>query len=195
MKLVKRIDVLIICLGTLLSSCASYRATELSALDPVFVKECDNAEGLAVGCKEFGDRDCDTYLDRDVRRKGYHAIQLTFQNASDKCYKFSTDNMSIPVAKVDEVAGMVHTSTLGRMLLFAPLVLPAIVDGVLSSNANTRLDDDFSRKAKGSFTIEPHSFKKTVVFIPHDRYEPSFDLILEEQPTGEFKRIRLRATR
>lgn len=44
MKFLKRIDVLIIFIGTLLSSCASYRATDLSALDPVFVKEQEKLE-------------------------------------------------------------------------------------------------------------------------------------------------------
>ncbi len=202
MKYIKKVEISILFLGALVSSCASYQAMELSALDPVCVTKVEEAEGLSVGCKEFTERDCDKYLDRDVRSKGYHAIQLTFQNSSDKSYRFSTAGVSLPCSNADEVAETVHTSTAGRVLaysagglLFAPLFIPAIVDGIGSSNANMKLDHDFAKKAKGDFTIEPYSFNKTIVFIPHEDFESKFDLTLIEQPTGVQKRIKLRATR
>ncbi|MDX8430497.1 MAG: hypothetical protein SNF33_01640 [Candidatus Algichlamydia australiensis] len=202
MRFVKRIDVIVLCVGTLLTSCASYRATDLSALDPAYVNKLEDTEGLTVGCKEFSRRDCETYLDRDVRRKGYHAVQITFQNSSEKSYKFSTNDISLPCASSEDVAAMVHTSTFGRVmgyglgsLVFAPLLIPAIVDGIKSSAANAALDMDFARKSNGSFTIDPYSFKKTVVFIPHEDFASSFDVTLTDQATGELKKVRLRAAR
>jgi hypothetical protein len=174
-----------------LSGCASYRANDLSALDPYTVRSYSEMEGLHIGCKAFTEADCLVYLDRNVIAKGYQPIQLTFQNMSDKTYIFSSKEMSIPCTNTEEVAQSVYTSTFGRVVAYSLLVLPAIVDGIRSAHANTDLNQDFHEKAREHFVIPPGAYQKTIVFVPRAHYRPVFDLSLLEQETGKHKTVGL----
>ncbi|NGX50555.1 MAG: hypothetical protein K1060chlam2_00401 [Chlamydiae bacterium] len=184
----------------LLTGCASYQASALSALDPNCVREYPEAEGVSIGCKAYTKQECYDYLDRDVIAKGYQPILLTFQNKSDKHYIFSTDKISLPTIRAEDVAKQVHTSTVGRVtgyslggLIFWPLFIPAIVDGIKSSDANTALDIDFEDKAKEYFVILPGAFKKTLIFVPRAEFRPIFDVTLLEEESGLYKTIGMTA--
>jgi hypothetical protein len=178
-------------LTLLLTGCASYKASNLSALDPYSVRNYPEIDGMHIGCKAFTKEDCLTYLGRNVIAKGYQPIQLTFQNTTDKTYIFSSKEISIPCTNTQEVAQSVYTSTLGRVVGYSLLVLPAIVDGVKSMKANSSLNEDFHEKAREHFIIPPGSYKKTLVFVPRAHYHPIFDLSLLEQETGKHKTIGL----
>jgi len=110
--------VLVLCmfLGLILTGCASYEATSLSAVDPSCVQTYPDVEGVSIGCKAYSQKDCYDYLDRDVLAKGYQPVLLTFQNAGRKQYVFSASNMSVPYVPYSEVAERVHTSTAGRIV-------------------------------------------------------------------------------
>jgi hypothetical protein len=186
----------------LLTGCASYQTTSLSALDPECVRTYPQVEGLSIGCKAYSREDCYHYLDRDVIAKGYQPIQLTFQNRTDKHYVFSVKNLSIPCINPQEVAKTVHTSTVGRIVGYSvgglflwPLFIPAVVDGIKSSNANTELDKDFDKKAKDSFIVAPGAFTKTLIFVPKSQYQPLFDVTLFEEETGVYKTASVSAAR
>ena len=177
--------------AALFTGCASYQANSLSALDPNYVKNYSEVQGMEIGCKAYTVDDCFTYLDRNVIAKGYQPIQLTFRNNTDKRYIFSSKDVSIPCANPEEVSRTVHTSTVGRVtgygvggLLFWPLFIPAVVDGIKSSNANTALDKDFDEKAKDSFLIAPHSYSKTLIFVPKAHFSPVFDISLLDEESG-----------
>ena len=184
--------------AALFTGCASYQAPSLSALDPKFIKTCSEVEGIAVGCKAYSKQDCYDYLDRDVIKNGYQPIQLTFQNNSDKRYIFSTQNVSLPCASIQDVAKTAHTSTVGRVVGYSiggilawPLFIPAVVDGIKSFNANIALDKDFDDKAKQQFVIAPGLFAKTLIFIPKADFQPMFDITLVEEETGLHKIIKM----
>jgi hypothetical protein len=106
---------------------------------------------VKVAAKAFDKMDCKRYLDRDVIKKGYQPVQLFIQNNSDKNYLLSLNRLSLPYVRPEEVARTVHTSTMGRILGYGipgiviawPLIIPAVVDGVKSSEANEALDKDF----------------------------------------------------
>lgn len=194
----KTILVFTISLSLLFTGCASYNASSLSALDPQFVKEPEEIEGFSIGCKAFTGADCQTYLDRDVIRRGYLPIQLTFNNQTDKFYLFSTQGINLRCVNPEVVADMVHTSTIGRVtgytigaIFFTPLIIPAIVDGIKSSKANKLLDVDFREKAQETFVIAPKSYNKTLFFVPKKDFKPYFDLTLVEQETGIEKTVKL----
>ncbi len=191
-------------ISILLTGCASYQANSLSALNPEYVRTYEEVEGISIGCKAYTVEDCYNYLDRDVIAKGYQPVQLTFHNQSDTSYLFSTKGISLTCSNPEEVARTVHTSTAGRVtgytlggILFLPvtfpLFIPAVVDGIKSSNANGALDTDFSVKAKDSFEIRPNSYSTTLVFVPKAHYTPIFELSLSDQKTGESKVVALSA--
>ena len=194
----KTTSVLAFVLLIFFSGCASYQATDLAVLEPQFVKQPSNLKGVSIGCMRFSPEDCLAYLGRDILKKGYQPIQLTFYNETDQNYIFSTAGVSIECVRPEEVAKKVHTSTVGRVtsytagaLVFTPLIIPAIVDGIRSSKANGKLDSDYADKAKDCLVLSPRSFKKTLIFVPVERFNPGFDLTLIEQDSGEPKVVKM----
>jgi hypothetical protein len=178
-------------LALLFTGCASYDASGLSALDPDCVRSYGEVDGMAIGCKAFNRDDCLHYLGRDVLAKGYQPIQLTFQNMTGKRFIYSTREISLPCSCPDEVGKRVHTSTFGRIFLYAPLVIPALIDGIKSSQANHTLDIDYHEKAPDHFVISPHSYFKTLIFVPKAHFSPVFDISLLDQETGKKKVVGL----
>lgn len=189
---------LIAATALLFTGCASYQANSLGALDPQYVKSSSEIEGVSIGCKAYTVKDCFTYLDRNVIAQGYQPIQLTFENSSNKSYRFSTRDISLPTADPYNVAKTVHTNTIGRVTGYAvgglfvwPLFIPAIVDGIGSSNANTSLDRDFGEKCLESLAITPYSFSKTLIFVPKSQFAPVFNITLTETESGQRKVLNL----
>jgi hypothetical protein len=142
-------------------------------------------EPVAVLAKAYDKADCKRYLDRNVISKGYQPVQIYIQNNSDKNYVFSMDRVSLPCARADEVAETVHTSTVGRIvgyglgaLVLWPLVIPAIVDGLKSSEANASLDNDFAAKTAREQVIYKHSHLNKLIFVPLSDYQQNFNITL-----------------
>jgi len=182
----------------ILSGCASYRASPLSMLSCEMIQtahlsgECN----ILISAKAFNKSDCKRYLDRDVIRKGYQPIQLYIQNNFDKSYALSLNRISMTCAQPEEVAEKVHTSTVGRAagygvaawFTFGILAIPAVVDGVKSSQANESLDNDFSSKtAKELNLIFPHSHFNKFIFVSVNEYQPVFTTTLIEQESNQAK--------
>jgi hypothetical protein len=72
-------------------------------------------------------------------------------------------------------------------LLFLPITffIPAVVDGVKSSQANSSLDKDFLAKGAKDMTIPPHSQLNTILFIAKENYQECFTVTLVDEETGE----------
>jgi hypothetical protein len=181
-------------LTLLLGSCASYSASPLCNPSPDLIQVASKNEGISVVSKTFTRDDCDRFLDRDVLSEGYQPVQIYIQNDSDKNYVFSLNRITLPVARPEEVAEKVHTSTAGRAagygagaLIFWPLAIPAIVDGIKSSNANDALDNDFLAKAARDQVIFPHSRFNAILFVPLRAYQNSYTLILIDQDSQKPK--------
>ena len=154
-----------------------------------------NGETILISAKAFNKSDCKKYLDRDVLKKGYQPVQLYIQNNSDKSYLFSLNRVSLSCARPEEVAEKVHTSTVGRAAGYGAaawftcglLAIPAVVDGVKSSQANEALDNDFSAKTARDQTILPHSHLNKLIFVPVNEYQQMFSITLIEQESNKPK--------
>ena len=177
-----------------LTSCASYSASPLCNPSADLIEIAPRNEGISVVSKTFTRSDCDRFLDRDVLAEGYQPIQVYIQNDSDKNYVFSLNRITLPIARPEEVAEKVHTSTAGRAagygagaLILWPLAIPAIVDGVKSANANEALDNDFAAKAARDQVIFPHSRFNAIIFVPVHAYQKSYTLTLIDQESKQPK--------
>ncbi|MBS0624849.1 MAG: hypothetical protein JSS32_02225 [Verrucomicrobia bacterium] len=177
-----------------LSSCASYRASPLYNPAADLVQVDSKNEGVSIVSKTFTQYDCSKFLDRNVVAEGYQPIQIYIQNDSDKNYIFSLNRITLPVARPEEVAEKVHTSTVGRVvgysvgsLILWPLVIPAIVDGIKSSDANDALDKDFFAKAAHDQVVLPHSRLNAIIFVPVHAYQPSYTITLIDQDSKQPK--------
>lgn len=185
-----------------LSSCASYRSSSLNNPSQGLITYSSVKEdNLVLVAKEFDKKDCRRYLDRDVLAKGYQPVQLYIQNNSDSDYYFSLDRVSLICVRPDEVAEKVHTSTVGRAvgygvgaLFILPLAIPAIVDGVKSSEANEALDIDFAAKTAKDMTIFRHSSFNKLIFVPRQDYQKNFQVTLIDQETKSLRTFNLEAT-
>jgi hypothetical protein len=181
----------------LLSGCASYNARSLNTLaSEAIFSSSPRKEDVIVVAKAFNKTDCKRYLDRDVLAKGYQPVQLYIENNSDTNYVFSLNRISLSCARPEEVADKVHTSTVGRVAAYGtgglflwPLLIPAIVDGVKSSQANEALDIDFYSKTARDQIIQPHSHFNKLLFVPRNEYQPNFHITLVEPDSHNLKKI------
>ncbi len=176
--------------ATLLSSCASYNSSTLTNLSPQIIHsdaKIDKIEDcISVTAKTFTKSDCKQYLDRDVIAKGYQPVQLYIQNNSNNNYSFLVNRVGLSCARADEVAKKVHTSTVGRVVGYSAaafltcglFIIPAIVDGIKSSEANEALDNDFLSKTARDQLIAPHSHFNKLIFVPVTEYQNDFNITL-----------------
>jgi hypothetical protein len=116
------------------------------------------------------------YFDRNIHAKGYQTVLFTIQN--DSAYDLRLDNEDIAptVAKSEAIAKLLHTSTAGRsatygtvgLLLCAPLLIPAVVDGIKSSDANKQVDADISDRARAYANVPAWTLRNHAVFVGRD---------------------------
>lgn len=178
------IFILLICAG-----CASYNAHTLNSITTNYSPTCP----VVVAAKEFSKKDCARFLDRDVIAQGYQPVQLCIQNNTERSYLFTLDNVTLPTARVEDVADAVHTSTVGRVagygaaaiLTTGLFLIPAIVDGVSSAESNEKLDFDFQCKAAKDQIIAPYSIANMLLFVPKHKYQKYFDVTLMNYHTGQ----------
>jgi hypothetical protein len=176
----------------LLTGCANYSASTLATLPIENAVESPKSPNVLVSWKTFDVSDCKRYLGRNVISEGYMPLQLTIRNNSNDPLYFNPQNFNIPLASVNEVASKAHTSTAGRVvgwgvgaLFILPLVIPAIYDGLKSSEANDSLDADYEAKALREHTIQPQSIFNGIVFVPQKYSYQNIEMFLVNQKTNE----------
>jgi hypothetical protein len=194
----KRLTLCLLLIATVsLTSCASYRASALN--NPIVTKK---RESVVLTAKTFDKSDCKKYLDRNVIRHGYYPVQLYIENNSERDYVFSLNRVTLPCARPEEVAEKCHTSTVGRAAGYGAaafftcglFIIPAIVDGVKSAEANVALDNDFSAKSAKDHIIYRHSHSNMLMFVPVSAYQSTFYVTLIDQVSNEAKTFKVSAT-
>lgn len=175
----------------LLTGCASYNSSTLPVLSSHDALYFDSEPQILVSWKIYNARDCENYLDRNILSEGYIPVQLTVRNQGNDPLYLSAHNFSVPLCSSREVASKAHTSTGGRIaawgvggLFFFPLMIPAVVDGMKSVQANTDLDADYAAKTLKEQVIQPHSLFNGIVFIPKKYQEEDVEMFLVNQKTG-----------
>lgn len=180
-----------------LCGCASYKASPLNSLSSDIIQTFPAEGSVVITAKAFNKADCKRYLDRDVISKGYQPIQLYIQNDSEKDYIFSLNRVSLSCARPEEVAEKVHTSTIGRAAGYGAaaiftcglFAIPAVIDGVKSSQANEALDNDFSAKTAIDQVIYAHSHLNKLIFIPVNEYQSLFHVTLMDKETSQIEKF------
>ena len=185
----------------LLGGCASYRAAPLHTITTKESWMPWKAQDILIAARAFDEEDCKHYLDRDVISKGYLPIQITIENKSDHNYLFSLDRVSLSCVDAEEVAEQVHTSTVGRAagygaaaLFFWPFAIPAVVDGVLSVQANESLDLDFASKGAKDQVIAAHAHVNMVMFVPEIDFNNVFNITLLDTQTNQPREFTVRTS-
>lgn len=175
----------------LLSGCASYQARPLRSLIGSTNSQ-SKEQTVSFDYHIFSKSDCKRYLDRDAIGKGYQPIQISLTNNTNRYLRLTIDSFSIPIICPEEVAEKMHTSTMqraasygvGAVFLF-PLIIPAVVDGIGSYQANQELDADFDQKAISNKIINPHSSINGLIFAPVEGFNPIFNFSVFDNETNE----------
>ena len=180
---------LVVLLG--LSGCAHYGARPLNRLSGGVLSN-KKEQFVSFKHRVFSKRDCKKYLDRNVISKGYQPVNIELTNNSNRCLDISTKRFSFPCVPAEEVASKVHTSTTNRAVgygvagLFVwPLLIPAVVDGVGSSNANKQLDEDFAQKELRDQIVGPYSRINALIFVPKEDFDKHFSFTVVDRQNGE----------
>lgn len=174
-----------------LSGCVHYAPKfHLTALNTgVCVAENQkNKQVISFEYHVFNKQDCIKYLDRDVISKGYQPIQITIKNDTTRYLNFSIKDFNISCVDEGEVAQKLHANTKGRAagygtaaLFVWPFAIPAIVDGIGSSDSNKKLDLDFYKKSLHDQIINPGSMINGLVFVLVNSYNPkNFKFVLKD---------------
>ena len=188
---VSLVALLIPCLA-LVTGCARYKSRPVEQLVTDSSPVHDDEDSISYAYRVFNVDDCKKYLDRDVISKGYQPIHVTFTNNSNHTLNFSLKGFNMPCVPAYEVANTVHTSTTKRAVgygvagLFVwPLLIPAVVDGVGSHEANKKLDDDFSHKTLQDQLISPRSTINGLIFIVANNFTAPLEMTVTDVATQE----------
>lgn len=188
MPYAKFVSVAIMMIMFMLSGCAKYEPGTLANLQPEFAPFSESNEGVVLSVKKLSNGDCKRIFDRDVIEKGYQPLQITIKNDTKKYILFSNQGVNLPTVPAQKVAETVHTSTAGRATAYGvaglfiwPLLIPAVVDGVGSSQANEKLDRDFNAKATEQVVVQPYATHNGIIFVPVAEFQDSFEIILVER--------------
>ena len=174
-----------------LSGCAKYR---VQSLKPLIKKAQLEKNSISFSYKLFNRAECIKYLDRNVIQKGYQPIQITFVNNTNRYFTISEQSLSFECVSAKEVAESVHTNTVGRAagfgvaaLIVWPFIIPAIVDGIGSAQANEQLDADFAAKALSKTVIAPYCKCNGLVFVSTDmQFDGEFTLTISDLNGKQF---------
>ncbi len=185
---------LCICSFIIVSGCAHYKARPLGHLDTIDQQASTKAQESSLEYKQhvFSSHDCATFLDRNTKQEGYQPIHITLMNNSKRSLDFSLRSFNIACVPAEEVAESVHTDTIARAagygiaaVFMFPFVIPAIIDGIGSAQANQHLDSDFAAKALHDQVIRPYSTLNGLIFVPYGSDTDEISLILVDTETRE----------
>lgn len=181
----------------LFSGCAKYKAHKLA--EPIGIAHQKN--NVQITAEALSNADCHHYFSRKAVSKGYQPIQLCIKNASDEPYVLDVKNIDLQVEDRKSVAHALHLNTTGRVvgwglpgLALWPFFIPAAIEGVKSSDANKKLDNDFNQRVltdNSRLVIAPGSSMNKVFFVTSENFKNTFNLALKNKHSKESLSFRI----
>lgn len=180
------------CILVAFSSCAKYKPGTLSITHTNNQTRGD----VTAGARALTETECFATFSRRILKKGYQPIQLLVANDTDQTYILHAHNIELELESSKIVADKLHLNTSGRIvswgapvLLGSPIFLiPAIVEGIWSTEANKKLDTDFIERTISHDTtlqISPHSLINRVMFVLKDKVPANFEVTLINKKTPQ----------
>jgi len=178
----------------MLSGCASYRAGRLPSIDVSSFQNVAEQEGLKVAVKFFDARETKQIFGVKKVYQKYQPVYIAIDNRTACTYGFKKRTLNKPTVPAEEVAETCGFSTAGRATAYGvagvfiwPLLIPAVVDGVGSSQANQRMQDDFMYKEIKDERIVPNGLLNGVVFLDRMKDGEELAIRLQNVDTNEIK--------
>lgn len=190
-----RVIALLVIGSLALSGCASYKAGRLPSSDVESFKTMQDQDGLKVAVKFFDARDSKQIFGVGKVGELYQPVYIAIDNRTKNGYQFgkrtSINKQSVPAEEVAKNCGF---STVGRATTYGvvgifiwPLLIPAVVDGVGSAQANQKMEADYMYKEIKDDRIQPNGLLNGVLFVDKMKEGEEFVIRLQNVDTNEIK--------
>ncbi len=184
---------LVACLLT--SGCATYNAGRLPSSDVSSFKNAQDQEGLKVAVKFFDARESKQVFGVGKVYERYQPVYIAIDNRTKSPYQFakrtSLNKQSVPAEEVSKNCGFntaARATTYGVAGLFIwPLLVPAIVDGVGSAQANQKMEADYMYKEIKDDRLQPNGLLNGIVFVDKMKEGEELGVRLQNTETNEIK--------
>jgi hypothetical protein len=164
--------ILLISLMVMITGCAKYKSQSLPNIHTAMTSKSSTQKNVKVGVKFLDKNECKTYFGSTEVYEKYQPALVAIQNKSNSIVTFRKSDISKPVVPANLVAKECKFNTAGRAtaygvgsLILWPLIIPAIVDGVGSSNANDKMEMDFTNKELTDAEVIPYTTHYGVLFF------------------------------
>lgn len=185
---------LVIIILLILQGCASYRASRLPSTDVTSFANYQDQDGLKVAVKFFDARESKSVFGVGKVSQLYQPVYIVIDNRTNGTYEFKKRMLNKQSAPAEEVAKNCGFSTVGRAtsygvagLFIWPLLIPAVVDGVGSAQANVKMEDDYMFKEIKDGRIQPNGLLNGVVFFDKMKDGEELAIRLQNVETNEIK--------
>ena len=178
----------------LISGCASYRSARLPSSDPETFANYQNQDNLKVVAKFLDARESRQTFGVGKVYDKYQPVYIAIDNRTKSAYEFKKRMLNIQCVPAEEVAKVCGFSTVGRATTYGvaglfiwPLLIPAVVDGVGSAQANERMESDYMYKEIKDDRVQPNGLLNGVVFLDKMKDGEALDIRLTNVDTNEIK--------
>lgn len=187
--------VLLLCAVVAITGCASYRAGRLPSSDVASFKTAQDQENLMVAVKFFDARESKQIFGVGKVYELYQPVYIAIDNRTKNSYEFSkrgsVNKQSVPAEEAAKNCGF---STVGRATTYGvaglfiwPLLIPAVVDGVGSAQANQKMESDYMYKEIKDDRIAPNGLLNGVMFVDKMKEGEEFVVRLRNVDNDQIK--------
>lgn len=145
---------------------------------------------IAFEYKILTAKDCQKFFNnRNIIKKGFQPVQITFINNSDKAISISPQGFDFEVVPAQKIADSLHRNGmkrgvgLGVASLAAGWVtlVPALVQGCGAKEFNVDMDNDFANKQLKDQVVLPGKTVTGVVFANRNNFDRDFTFTVQDQ--------------
>lgn len=175
--------------AVLLSGCAKYRPHQFH--DRPITKSCK----VQVAARLLREDDARYYFGRRILAKGFQPILLTVDNPTERTYMLDAWDVTLTLEHDKTVMRAVNFSPEQRIIAWSvlglflwPFFIPAAVDGVMASQANKDMAQDFADRVLSCDSyIKVRSFTtmSKVMFVRKEHVKHKFAVVLSDRETRE----------
>lgn len=190
----KRLLIWSILLCFTVTGCASYSAGRLPTANVEALPSFQDQGGLKVGVQFFDAREAKQIFGVGKISNVCQPTYIVIDNRTNNAYEFKKRMLSQPSIPAEEIAKECGFSTVGRATAYGvaglfiwPFLIPAVVDGVGSSQANQRMQDDYMYKEIKDDRIQPNGLLNGVVFLGKMKTGEELAIRLTDVKTNEVK--------
>ena len=184
----------VILLCFVISGCATYRSARLPSSDVTSFSNFQDQEGLKVAVKFFDARDTKKIFGVGKVYEVCQPVYIAIDNRTKSAYEFKKSMLNKQSMPAEEVAKQCGFSTVGRATTYGvlglfiwPFLIPAVVDGVGSAQANEKMQDDYMYKEIKDDRVQPNGLLNGVIFVDKMKDGEEFTLRLRNVDNNDIK--------